>query len=74
MIEVDVSNWSSYFVVMKLLRFGFHKILFFFADGEKGPCLNLKKKCIRNGLSNRTASPLSRLSLLSELSCKNVPG
>ena len=43
MIEVDVSNWSSYFVVMKLLRFGFHKVLFF-AFGEKGPFLNLKKK------------------------------
>ena len=49
MIEVDVSNWSSHFFVMKLLRFGLHKILFF-AYGEKGPCLNLKKKSIRNGL------------------------
>ena len=28
-IEVDASNWSSYFCVLKLLRFGFHKIMFF---------------------------------------------
>ena len=48
MIEVDVSNWSSYFFVMKLLRFGFHKIAFFFAFGEEGLFLTLKKKSIRS--------------------------
>ena len=51
MIEVDVSNWSSHFFVMKLLRLGLHKILFFFAFGEKDPFFNLKKKSIRNGRS-----------------------
>ena len=43
MIEVDVSNWSSYFFVMKLLRFGFHKILFFCLRW-KGPIFEPRKK------------------------------
>ena len=41
-IKVAVSNRSSKMNVIKLLRFGWHKILFFFAFCEKGPFLNLK--------------------------------
>ena len=43
MLEVTLSNRGSAFFVMKLLRFGLHNILFFFAFREKGPVFNRKK-------------------------------
>ena len=44
-----VSSRSFEKTVMKLLRFGLHKIQFFRLC-EKSPFFNLKKTCMRNGL------------------------
>ena len=51
MITVAESNRSSKMNVMKLLIFGLHKILFFFALCEKELFLTSKKSCIINGAS-----------------------